>query len=77
MLDIARQLQAPLLATNDSHYTTKEHAEAHDALLCVQTGALQSDPNRLKFDGDDFYIKSAAEMRHSSARRPKPATTRC
>ena len=62
---------APLLATNDSHYTTKEHAEAHDALLCVQTGALQSDPNRLKFDGDDFYIKSAAEMRHVFREAPE------
>src|SRR5262245_57816824 len=63
LLEIARRLQAPVLATNDSHYTNKEDAEAHDALLCVQTGALQSDPNRFKFDGDDFYIKSAAEMR--------------
>ena len=63
LLDIARKLDAPLLATNDSHYTHKEDAEAHDALLCVQTGALQSDANRFKFDGDDFYIKSAAEMR--------------
>jgi DNA polymerase III subunit alpha len=64
LLDIARKLGAPLLATNDSHYTKKEDAEAHDALLCVQTGALQSDPSRFKFDGDDFYIKSAGEMRH-------------
>jgi DNA polymerase-3 subunit alpha len=64
LLDIARRLHAPLLATNDSHYTHKHDAEAHDALLCVQTGALQSDPNRFTFDGDDFYIKSAAEMRH-------------
>jgi DNA polymerase-3 subunit alpha len=63
LLDIARKLQAPLLATNDSHYTHREDADAHDALLCVQTGALQSDPNRFKFDGNDFYIKSAAEMR--------------
>ena len=63
LLDIARKLKAPLLATNDSHYTHKEDAEAHDALLCVQTGALQTDANRFKFDGDDFYIKSAAEMR--------------
>jgi len=63
LLDIARALKAPLLATNDSHYTHKEDAEAHDALLCVQTGALQSDPKRFKFDGDEFYIKSAAEMR--------------
>ncbi|HTD49962.1 MAG TPA: DNA polymerase III subunit alpha, partial [Acidimicrobiia bacterium] len=63
LLDIARKLHAPLLATNDSHYTHKEDAEAHDALLCVQTGALKSDAKRFKFDGDDFYIKSAAEMR--------------
>src|SRR4051812_15045369 len=63
LLDIARKLQAPLLATNDSHYTHKHDAEAHDALLCVQTGALKSDVKRFKFDGDDFYIKSAAEMR--------------
>src|SRR5436305_1908600 len=51
LLDIARQLKAPLLATNDSHYTHREDAEAHDALLCVQTGALKSDANRFKFDG--------------------------
>jgi DNA polymerase-3 subunit alpha len=63
LLEIARKLRAPLLATNDSHYTGKSDAEAHDALLCVQTGSLQSDANRLKFDGDSFYIKSAAEMR--------------
>ncbi len=61
---------APLLATNDSHYTHKEDAEAHDALLCVQTGALQSDPKRFKFDGNDFYIKSAAEMRALFAEVP-------
>jgi len=63
LLDIARKLNAPLLATNDSHYTHKHDADAHDALLCVQTGALKSDANRLKFDGEDFYIKSALEMR--------------
>ncbi len=71
LLDIARKLSAPLLATNDSHYTHKEDAEAHDALLCVQTGALQSEPNRLKFDGNDFYIKSAAEMRHVFREAPE------
>lgn len=63
LLDIARKLKAPLLATNDSHYTHQEDAEAHDALLCVQTGALKAETNRFKFDGDDFWIKSAAEMR--------------
>jgi DNA polymerase-3 subunit alpha len=63
LLDIARAIGAPLLATNDSHYTHAHEAEAHDALLCVQTGALMSDANRFRFEGNDFYIKSAAEMR--------------
>ncbi len=70
LLEIARKLRAPLLATNDSHYTHKDDAESHDALLCVQTGALQSDPKRFKFDGDNFYIKSAAEMRALFAEVP-------
>jgi DNA polymerase-3 subunit alpha len=64
LLDIARQLQAPLLATNDSHYTHRDDHLAHDALLCVQTGALMSDPKRFKFEGDQHYLKPAAEMRH-------------
>jgi DNA polymerase-3 subunit alpha len=71
LLDIARKLNAPLLATNDSHYTTKHDADAHDALLCVQTGSLKSETNRLKFDGEDFYIKSAAEMRDVFAELPE------
>ena len=78
LLDIARKLQAPLLATNDSHYTHKEDAEAHDALLCVQTGALQSDAKRFKFDGDDFYIKTRGrDARRCSPSCPTRATTRC
>ena len=64
LIDIARRLGAPLLATNDSHYTHREDAVAHDALLCVQTGALLSDTNRFKFEGTEHYLKSAAEMRH-------------
>ena len=64
LLRIARDLQAPLLATNDSHYTHREDAEAHDALLCVQTGAKQTDVDRFKFDAEEFYLKTAAEMRH-------------
>jgi DNA polymerase-3 subunit alpha len=71
LLEIARKLRAPLLATNDSHYTHKHDAEAHDALLCVQTGALQTDANRFKFDGDSFYIKTAAEMRHLFREAPE------
>ncbi len=64
LVEIARRLHAPLLATNDSHYTHREDAVAHDALLCVQTGALLSDTNRFKFQGTEHYLKTAAEMRH-------------
>ena len=64
LMEIARRLNAPLLATNDSHYTHREDAVAHDALLCVQTGALLADTNRFKFDGTEHYLKSANEMRH-------------
>jgi DNA polymerase-3 subunit alpha len=63
LLQISRELGAPLLATNDSHYTRREDAEAHDALLCVQTASTRDDPNRLKFEGEEFYLKSAGEMR--------------
>ena len=64
LIEIARRLGAPLLATNDSHYTTRADAVAHDALLCVQTGSFMDDPARFKFEGDEHYLKSAAEMRH-------------
>jgi DNA polymerase-3 subunit alpha len=64
LLEIAKHLQAPLLATNDSHYVAREDSVAHDALLCVQTGSLMSDPDRFKFHGDEHYLKSAQEMRY-------------
>ncbi|MGH9026524.1 MAG: DNA polymerase III subunit alpha, partial [Acidimicrobiia bacterium] len=59
------------LATNDSHYTQKGDAEAHDALLCVQTGAKRDDPDRFRFDAEEFYLKSAAEMRHLFREHPE------
>ena len=71
LLEIARKIQAPLLATNDSHYTHQEDHEAHDALLCVQTGALMSDPDRFKFTGDQHYLKTADEMRRLFAELPE------
>src|SRR5690606_28188813 len=61
---LAKRLKLPLLATNDSHYVERHDAVAHDALLCVQTGSLMSDPDRFKFHGDEHYLKTAAEMRH-------------
>ena len=71
LVRIARDLGAPLLATNDSHYTRRDDAEAHDALLCVQTASTQDDPNRLKFEGQEFYLKTAAEMRAVFADYPE------
>ncbi len=64
LIEIAKRIGAPLLATNDSHYTHQEDHESHDALLCVQTGALLSDAKRFKFEGSEHYLKSPAEMRY-------------
>ena len=63
LLEIAEKLKAPLLATNDSHYTNREDSEAHDALLCVQTGSRIDQEDRFKFYADEFYLKTSVEMR--------------
>lgn len=70
LVEIARYLGAPLLATNDSHYTKAADHQSHDALLCVQTGSLVADPDRFRFEGQDHYLKSAAEMRDVFAEVP-------
>ncbi len=71
LVEIARRIGAPLLATNDSHYTHREDHVAHDALLCVQTGARIDDPKRFKFEGQEHYLKTAAEMRTLFAELPE------
>jgi DNA polymerase-3 subunit alpha len=63
LLQISRDIGAPLLATNDSHYTNESEAEAHDVLLCIQTGSTVDEPNRFRFDGSGFHLKTSAEMR--------------
>jgi DNA polymerase-3 subunit alpha len=63
LIRLAKQLDLKLVATNDLHYTHAHDATSHAALLCVQSGSTLSDPNRFKFDADEFYLKSAAEMR--------------
>ncbi|GAA0937743.1 DNA polymerase III subunit alpha [Kribbella koreensis] len=63
LLRLAKELGLPLVATNDLHYTKPEDSVAHAALLCVQSGSTLSDPNRFKFDANEFYVKTAAEMR--------------
>jgi len=69
LLRLGKELGIPPIATNDSHYNNPEDADAHDALICVASGKRLSDPNRLKFDGGGYYIKSAAEMRELWADR--------
>ncbi|MFV0258431.1 MAG: DNA polymerase III subunit alpha [Acidimicrobiales bacterium] len=71
LIEIARKIGAPLVVTNDSHYTEQHDHTAHDALLCVQTGSLMSDPDRFKIEGDQHYLKTAAEMRADWAELPE------
>jgi DNA polymerase-3 subunit alpha len=63
LIRLAKDIGAPLVATNDLHYTHRDDAASHDALLCVQVGKTIEDPARFRFDGDGYYLKSAAEMR--------------
>ncbi|MEI7653859.1 MAG: DNA polymerase III subunit alpha [Actinomycetota bacterium] len=63
LLRIAQEIGAPLLATNDLHYVKHSDAEMHDALLCIGTGSLKSDPNRFHFESDQHYLKTSREMR--------------
>jgi DNA polymerase-3 subunit alpha len=63
LLDLARDLALPIIATNDLHYTKPEDADAHEVLLCVQSGKTMADPKRFKLDGGGYYLKSPAEMR--------------
>ncbi|MFM8847714.1 MAG: DNA polymerase III subunit alpha [Actinomycetota bacterium] len=71
LLQIAKELGAPVIATNDSHYVHRHDADSHDALLCVQTNSLKNDPNRFRFDGTEHYLKSSNEMRHLFAEVPE------
>ena len=63
LLEVAKRTGSPLLATNDAHYTRREEHDAHDVLLCIQTGSLRNEPGRLRFDGSEHYLKSSEEMR--------------
>jgi len=62
LVALAHRTGIPLVATNDAHYTQRDDAEAHDILLCLQTGTIVSDPKRLRFQNDEFYLKSPQEM---------------
>ncbi|TAN36800.1 MAG: DNA polymerase III subunit alpha [Verrucomicrobia bacterium] len=60
--EVARALNLPLICTNDVHYLQREHAEAHEVLLCLQTQNKLSDTDRMHYHGDQFYMKSGTEM---------------
>ena len=62
LVQLARKLDIPLVATNDAHYLKREDAYNHEILLCIQTGKRMSDPDRMKFDTDELYVKSPEEM---------------
>ncbi|MGI8882425.1 MAG: DNA polymerase III subunit alpha [Jatrophihabitans sp.] len=63
LLRLAADLNLPVVATNDLHYTHAEDADAHEVLTCLQSGKTMADPTRFKLDGHDYYVKSPQEMR--------------
>lgn len=62
LLRLHRETHIPLVATNDAHYLTREDSRAQDVLMCVQMGKMLDDPNRMRFETDEFYVKSEVEM---------------
>ena len=68
---LEKELDIPLVATNDSHYLCEDDHHAHEVLLCVQTADSIHNPKRFKFDSDQFYVKSAAEMERLFAHAPE------
>lgn len=62
LIELSRELDIPLVATNDAHYLKREDAYNHEVLLCIQTGKKMSDEDRMKFETDELYVKSPEEM---------------
>ena len=61
-VEVARQMGIPLVATSDAHYVNREDAEAQDVLLCINTGKFRTDTNRMRMEGNQFYVRSPEEM---------------
>ena len=70
MFRMEKDLDIPLIATNDSHYIEDQDSRAHEILLCVQTAGSMNDPKRFKFDTNEFYVKTADEMQRLFAHAP-------
>ena len=77
LMDIHKKLGIPLAGTNDCHYLKKEDARPHELMLCLQTGKTVSDPNRMKFDTDQLYVKSTEEIAPAFAEFPGAVTNTC
>ncbi len=71
LIELARDLGAPLLATNDSHYVRPEDHSSHDALLCINSGSTLADPDRFRFDGDGYHVRSTEEMQRLFTELPE------
>ncbi len=77
LMEIHKKLGIPLAGTNDCHYLNKEDARPHELMLCLQTGKTLSDPNRMKFDTDQLYVKSTEEIAPAFAEFPDAVMNTC
>ena len=77
LIEIHKKLSIPLAGTNDCHYLKKEDSRPHELMLCLQTGKTLSDPNRMKFDTDQLYVKSTEEIAPAFAEFPGAASNTC
>ncbi len=77
LIEVHKKLGIPLVGTNDCHYLKKEDSHPHELMLCLQTGKTLSDPNRMKFDTDQLYVKSTEEIAPAFAEFPGAVTNTC
>ncbi len=77
LIEIHKKLNIPMAGTNDCHYLKKEDSHPHELMLCLQTGKTRSDPNRMKFDTDQLYVKSTEEITPAFAEFPGAVTNTC
>lgn len=71
LMALSREMAIPLVATNDCHYVRREDAEAHEVLLCIQTGKTLEDRERMRFATDQFYLRSPEDMKHLFQKCPE------
>ncbi|MFH1753847.1 MAG: DNA polymerase III subunit alpha [Candidatus Omnitrophota bacterium] len=71
LIELSKEVNIPLVATNDIHYLTRDNAKAHEALLCIQTQTTLDDPNRMKLQTEEFYMKSPEEMTEAFSEVPQ------